>query len=299
MGCSAQTDSLLSSSPEAQLPISSHRQRGRAQLTFSNVKWDEKKVSISLPAARNSSCPLSFPFLETKSCQPALHKLSLPLVTAAAPMSELLGPKNSLQGAVCNSSFCYELQPFSRCAKSGPPHKTHAFCKGAGSWFRSVPPRHGQQKLFHHVMEMTLSPGNFYKALEQWECFCLFLTLSQIMKGEWLTVLREHTIDLQQYLWRKLTHYLSLLPCPAAFSLQKHPQVAPNFYGFSCTIMFLAPLTLREVLNVSWGTIFPWVFHLKDTFNPCAPASSAAFSVVISTANHGYDMERATVVIKA
>lgn len=63
--------------------------------------------------------------------------------------------------------------------------------------------------------------------------------------------------------------------------------------------MFLAPLTLSEVLNVSWGTIFLWVFPLKDAHNPCVPASSAAFSVVVSTANHGYGMERATVVIKA
>ena len=62
--------------------------------------------------------------------------------------------------------------------------------------------------------------------------------------------------------------------------------------------MFLAPSTLREVLNVSWGTIFLRVFPLEDTESPCAPAASAAVSFVVSTANRGCDMEVATVVIK-
>lgn len=62
--------------------------------------------------------------------------------------------------------------------------------------------------------------------------------------------------------------------------------------------MFLSPLTLREGLTVSWGTIFRRVFPLKDTHNPCAPTSCAAFSIVVPTANCGYDTEVATVVIK-
>lgn len=61
-----------------------------------------------------------------------------------------------------------------------------------------MPPGHGQQKQFHHGMEMTLSPGIFHKPPEQGECFHLFLTLSKIMNGEWLTALTECTIDLQQ-----------------------------------------------------------------------------------------------------
>lgn len=60
-----------------------------------------------------------------------------------------------------------------------------------------MPPGHGQQKQFHHVMEMTLSPGFFYKPPDQQECFHLVLTLSAIMNGEQFTALTECTIDLQ------------------------------------------------------------------------------------------------------
>lgn len=61
MGCSAQAASLLSSRPEAQLPISSHRQRGRAQLTFSNVKRDKKKISpYLLQGTAHIHCPSHF-----------------------------------------------------------------------------------------------------------------------------------------------------------------------------------------------------------------------------------------------
>lgn len=62
--------------------------------------------------------------------------------------------------------------------------------------------------------------------------------------------------------------------------------------------MFLVPSILREVLYVSWGTIFLREFPLEEADNPCAPASSAAFSVIVSTTNCGCDLEVATVVIK-
>lgn len=67
MGCSALAASLLAGGPEAQLPLSSHPQRRRVQLSFPDVKTD-KKASPYLPQAA-APVLLTFLLLATKSYQ--------------------------------------------------------------------------------------------------------------------------------------------------------------------------------------------------------------------------------------
>lgn len=78
------------------------------------------------------------------------------------------GPQTLHRWGISNS-----LSPVSCCLLPGLwglSHHTDSaelpqfFGLWTSSWRRSVPPRHGQQKQFHHVMEMTLSPGVFLQA---------------------------------------------------------------------------------------------------------------------------------------
>lgn len=115
----------------------------------------------------------------------------------------------------------------------------------------------------------------------------------------WLSMtIDNRTIGMYYYsngnFTQKLDQCISLLPCPAAF--QKAPlKLQSTFTDFElhCNLP-----TSSEKYLVSWGNIFFRVFPLKDWDNSCAPASSDALSVNVSTVNCDCDMEAATVVIK-
>lgn len=169
---------------------------------------EERQKSISLPSAKSSSCAAALPVAGNQILPASSPQtLASPSDSSSTHRWVIRAHKLITRGlsAAPLSPVSYGLLPAVRGLAHPAGHARSVelqrlFGLWTGSWRRSVPPGHGQQKQFHHVMEMTLSPGIFHKSPEQGECFHLFLTqiLSKIMNGEWFTALTECTIDLQQ-----------------------------------------------------------------------------------------------------